>query len=274
MVLSKSRRTQPGFKRAVSLTPAATVQVMISLPWTFALLSFSSANGGTMSLKAKSLREEEKPAKADGQSDFSSQLKKNLVVKRAEETSRAWNAIWNNSWVRNAVNHTAYAWKLAENNTVLKPMVQELENTYSQLTNTSGNAAVPVVTHMETHGWNVGALLCAAILLLCPTCCCGLCALGNWMCFHKARKREYARLEEISEDSSDSDRPNLNCYHPWVLSFWNLDNRKLVEVLHQEIPLMLICPFLALLAAPWTTCEQGAPSWIYLIYFPLLARSR
>eukprot|EP00438_Fugacium_kawagutii_P026097 Skav226888 [mRNA] locus=scaffold1187:485198:490229:+ [translate_table: standard] len=48
----------------------------------------------------------------------------------------------------------------------------------------------------------------------------------------------------------------------------------MVDVLHREILLMLICPCLAWLAAPWTTCEKGSPSWLYAVYFPILVRSK
>ena len=37
---------------------------------------------------------------------------------------------------------------------------------------------------------------------------------------------------------------------------------------------MLACPLLALLAAPYTTCEAGSPSWLYILYVPVLARSK
>ena len=47
-----------------------------------------------------------------------------------------------------------------------------------------------------------------------------------------------------------------------------------MDVLHREILLMLICPVLAWLAAPWTTCEKGSPSWLYAVYLPILARSK
>eukprot|EP00438_Fugacium_kawagutii_P019645 Skav232818 [mRNA] locus=scaffold614:587314:588180:- [translate_table: standard] len=261
---------------------------MPSLPLTFVLLALSVAHEDIKALKAKSLREVEKPAKkADRQSAVWNLLNVNALVKRAEEdTSNAWNALWNNNLVRNAVNQTetdtTHAWKMAENNAVMKPILQEVESTYSQLTNaTSWNTMVPAVEHMETHDWTVGALLCAVILLLCPVCCCGLCALTNWINLSKARKQEYEQLEETSEATSDRQAdvsathcPNLSWCYAWLSRFWNFDNRGLAEVLHQEVLLMLICPFLAFLAAPWTTCEEGLPSWIYIVYLPVLARSQ
>eukprot|EP00438_Fugacium_kawagutii_P026092 Skav226883 [mRNA] locus=scaffold1187:380005:380841:+ [translate_table: standard] len=261
---------------------------MVLLPLTFASLTLSLAHEDITVRKANNLSEMEKPAKkANGQSNVWKPLKGNPVVKQAEEeTSRAWNGFWNNSWVRNAVNQTeadaTYAWKLAENNTVLRPVVQEAENTYSQLTNvTSWNATVPAVEHMETHGWNVGALLCAAILLLCPATCCGLCAWANYEHFSEVDKKAYEELEESSEATSHTDGDISAthlltfswCYH-LVSRLRNWDDLELGEVLRQEVLLMLVCPFLALLAAPWTTCEQGAPSWIYLIYLPVLARNK
>eukprot|EP00438_Fugacium_kawagutii_P026096 Skav226887 [mRNA] locus=scaffold1187:470623:473202:+ [translate_table: standard] len=270
---------------------------MMSLPLVFALLSLSLADGDIKLLQANNLSEVPKPAKkADGLSDFSNRLNENLVMKRAEEeTSRAWNALWNNSWVRNAVNQTetdtAYTWKMAENNTVLRPVVQEVAHTYSQLTNvTSANATVPDVEHMETHGWNVGALLCVAILLLCPAGCCAYCAWINcryfpWSCKQGydqlPQSREVSRIESVvsatsngsSEASSDTEA-NVSAAHHLVSKLWSFEDRKLGEVLRQEVLLMLMCPVLALLAAPWTTCEAGSPSWLYLVYLPVLARSK
>eukprot|EP00438_Fugacium_kawagutii_P026073 Skav226864 [mRNA] locus=scaffold1187:13368:14264:+ [translate_table: standard] len=270
--------------RSVRSLPAATNQVMASLPLTFALLALSLAHADITVLKANNLSEVEKPAKkADGQSHVWNPVNENPVVQRAEEeTSRAWNALWNNSFIRNAVRQTeadtTHAWKMADNNAVMKPIVQEVENTYSQLTNvTNGNAMVPDVEHVETHGWNVGALLCAVILLLCPAGCCGLCALGNYMEFSKARKKEHERLQRTSDtegDVSATPHPTLNWCYPSVSQLWNFDGRELCEILHQEVLLMLMCPVLALLAAPWTTCEEGSPSWIYIVYLPVLARSK
>eukprot|EP00438_Fugacium_kawagutii_P026093 Skav226884 [mRNA] locus=scaffold1187:388174:390597:+ [translate_table: standard] len=246
---------------------------MMSLRLVFALAFVSLAHGGITFLKAKSLSEVEKPArKADGQSDFWNPWNENPVVKQAEgETSRVWNAIWNNSWVRNVANQTereaTYAWNVAENNTVVKPMVQEVENTYSQLTNiTSGNSTVPDVQHMKIHSWNVGALLCAVILLLCPA--------GFWGLFAFQMLEESREASDAEVDISVSYHPNLNCCYCWVSRLWNFGNTNLQKVLHQEVLLMLICPCLAFLAAPWTTCEEGTPSWTYLLYLPVIARSK
>eukprot|EP00438_Fugacium_kawagutii_P026076 Skav226867 [mRNA] locus=scaffold1187:75612:77375:+ [translate_table: standard] len=159
----------------------------------------------------------------------------------------------------------------------MKPIAQEVGNTYSQLTHvTSGNTTVPNVERKKTHGSNVGAFLCAVILLLCPAGLCGRCA-WDYVEFSKAGKKEYEQLQQTRDTEGDVSaklHPSLNWCYPWVSQLWNFDGRELGEILHQEVLLMLMCPVLALLAAPWTTCEEGSPSWIYIVYLPVLARSK
>ena len=41
-----------------------------------------------------------------------------------------------------------------------------------------------------------------------------------------------------------------------------------------EARLMLVLPMVPLLAAPWTTCTGGMPTWAYIIYLPFLLKAK
>ncbi|CAK8997234.1 unnamed protein product [Durusdinium trenchii] len=52
------------------------------------------------------------------------------------------------------------------------------------------------------------------------------------------------------------------------------DVESLAQRLRCEARLMLVLPFLPILAAPYTTCEGGMPFWAYLLCIPFLIRSK
>lgn len=51
-------------------------------------------------------------------------------------------------------------------------------------------------------------------------------------------------------------------------------HREVGRKLRCEMRLMWLLPLLPLVAAPWTTCAGGSPTWVYLLYLPVLLRAK
>ena len=51
-------------------------------------------------------------------------------------------------------------------------------------------------------------------------------------------------------------------------------HREVGRKLRCEMRLMWLLPLLSLVAAPWTTCAGGSPTWVYLLYVPVLLRAK
>ena len=49
---------------------------------------------------------------------------------------------------------------------------------------------------------------------------------------------------------------------------------KIEKCARNEARLVLMLPLIPLVAARWTTCEGGMPTWAYLLYIPLLFRAK
>lgn len=45
-------------------------------------------------------------------------------------------------------------------------------------------------------------------------------------------------------------------------------------LIRREMRISLLYPLLPIAAEPWTTCEEGAPYWIYIAFLPLLLRAK
>ncbi|CAE7372140.1 unnamed protein product [Symbiodinium necroappetens] len=63
---------------------------------------------------------------------------------------------------------------------------------------------------------------------------------------------------------------------------WTIATEEIRKKMHQEVGrklrcemrLMWLLPLLPLVAAPWTTCAGGSPTWVYLLYIPALLRAK
>lgn len=137
-------------------------------------------------------------------------------------------------------------------------VAHELAHDYGELTNRSRE--IPVAHHpVPTYRWNLGACFCAVLLVLCPAFLCGACSWKNYLHYSSGLQGSLVHLRSEEEE---------NLLAP---PFSETDSS---NALRMEVLLMLICPFLPLLAAPWTTCARGSPSWLYVLYLPILARSK
>lgn len=162
-----------------------------------------------------------------------------LTVAREMDTSVKQDAV-------EAHEDTSSAW-----NTI----AQDVVHIYTELANNSpANMTLPDGEHPQI-AWNIGAVLVAALLVLLPAGCCGLCA---WKHYHQ---QTFSQIQQ---------RPGYSLLLPEVAG----DSEPLHKVLRREVLLMLACPALALLAGPWTTCAEGCPTWIYVLYLPILLRSK
>eukprot|EP00438_Fugacium_kawagutii_P033058 Skav208012 [mRNA] locus=scaffold320:111847:113816:- [translate_table: standard] len=198
------------------------------------------------------------------------------VVEPQDASPEAWKAFGQTSQAasRNSRNSTetneatSSAWNFTQN-PMIQQVAQDVAYMYSELTNPTENST-QMKPLTETYSWNLGATLCAALLVLVPACCCGFCAAINCWVFSKIPK-DYEGLEHglqaaqdgTSTDTEEDASPSCNCRTGWAARPWNFG--ELREVLHREVLLMLTCPLLTLLAAPWTTCEEGSPSWVYVV---------
>eukprot|EP00438_Fugacium_kawagutii_P026084 Skav226875 [mRNA] locus=scaffold1187:215085:216155:+ [translate_table: standard] len=188
----------------------------------------------------------ENPVVNQAQQEMSGGWNENPVVNQAEqERPSAWKAM-KNGVIKNTLKQTETratdAWKMAQNNAFLKPITEDMSHMWAELTN-STSVTIPHDEDRQVYAWNIGAVIVAALAVLLPMCCCGFCA---WA------RPTYGPL--LPEDS-DSER-------------------FLHTVLCDEVRLMLACPALAMMSGPWTTCAGGAPTWVYILYLPILLRSK
>jgi len=106
--------------------------------------------------------------------------------------------------------------------------------------------------------WNMGSMVAASIVLLCCCLCQGGCVVGA--CCGTAQGFIYEAAF---------------CLNPSYLFYAPLDSEDdRGRTLRREARLMALLPLLALAGASETTCEGGAPSWLYVIYVPILVRAK
>eukprot|EP00438_Fugacium_kawagutii_P026083 Skav226874 [mRNA] locus=scaffold1187:205759:209608:+ [translate_table: standard] len=176
--------------------------------------------------------------------DISDLKGKNLseVTKPAKTggPSDVWSRLNKNPLVKQAEEETSRAWNA---------VAQDVLHMFSELTNSTPANAIGDGGHPEI-AWNIGAVVVAALAVLLPVGCCGFCLWAH----------ANQTLDVLQQ------RPGYSLLLPEVSD--------LKKVLRLELPLMLACPILALMAGPWTTCATGCPTWIYVLYLPILLRSK
>lgn len=228
--------------------------IMVSLRLLFALFALSVGHEeDTRFVEVNNTKVESREAPG---SEMDRSNQESVVNQAQEETSSAWNAITKNGVIRNTVKQTD-AWKMAQNNTFLKTIAGEMAHVYTELTNsTSANMTISDGEHPQIYAWNMGAVVVAALLVLLPVGCCGLCAWAH------CDQQTFQILKQSAG------------YGSLLLGKVSGDADPFIQVLRPEALLMLACPALALMAAPWTTCAEGCPTWIYVLYLPILLRSK
>lgn len=114
-------------------------------------------------------------------------------------------------------------------------------------------------SHGTCHGTVDAMELWAVIvsgffLLSCVLCQGGIYLKWFTECCKDFASKPYTLIQEADEGESDVE--------------------SLAQRLRCEARLMLVLPFLPILAAPYTTCEGGMPFWAYLLCIPFLIRSK
>ncbi|CAE7314833.1 unnamed protein product [Symbiodinium sp. CCMP2456] len=85
------------------------------------------------------------------------------------------------------------------------------------------------------------------------------------------RKKDVEGLSQVLETAAADQRV------AWTKAKEQINKNMHPEVgrkLRCEMRLMWLLPLLPLVAAPWTTCAGGSPTWVYLLYIPVLLRSK
>eukprot|EP00438_Fugacium_kawagutii_P026086 Skav226877 [mRNA] locus=scaffold1187:232013:233249:+ [translate_table: standard] len=193
----------------------------------------------------------ENPVVNQAQEEISGGWNENPVVTQAEEKrSSAWKAMKNGvikNTLKQAETRATEAWNMAQNNTFLKPITEDMSHMWAELSN-STPVTIPHAVDRQMYPWNIGAVVVAALLVLLPMGCCAKCASIHYENFSQHKTSYHLLLPEVNGD--------------------------LRKVLQREVLVMLACPALALMAGPWTTCADGCPNFIYVLYLPILFRSK
>jgi len=125
-----------------------------------------------------------------------------------------------------------------------------------------------VHTDLEIE-WSWTALAASVVLL----CCCALCqfacaAFSIYVAYIEGVASTYDTLLGEDKDASAGDDKDSK--------ITGAKMEGILRIVHREMRMMMLYPFIPLLALldPRATCKDGLPTWIYLIYFPLLIRSK
>ena len=112
-----------------------------------------------------------------------------------------------------------------------------------------------------TYSWGFASVSCAVLCVLCPLVVCGIC-IACTGCFQELIKgSKYSTYIAMDIMDVGPDRSiDIPCLSPFGLK--------------GEMYFMLLLPLLPLIAAPWTTCADGAPSWMYAFPAALFLRSK
>eukprot|EP00440_Ansanella_granifera_P034033 gb/GFBE01036918.1/.p1 GENE.gb/GFBE01036918.1/~~gb/GFBE01036918.1/.p1 ORF type:complete len:483 (+),score=77.34 gb/GFBE01036918.1/:1-1449(+) len=116
--------------------------------------------------------------------------------------------------------------------------------------------------HRRDIPWTWQAWLVAGVFVIfgpgCQVLLLGLCACGKFA----MKGTETDLVDDLEE----------------VPLFWGAEQQatdtNVPKLLYRELRLMMLLPLLPLLAQASTTCEKGMPNWVYLIYLPILLRSK
>lgn len=105
--------------------------------------------------------------------------------------------------------------------------------------------------------WNVGSGVFAVLV----ACCCCTCQL---VCVLISCCGDHNIVDEVSTWCS--------CVGLIYKPLNQEDDIK--GVVLREMRLMLLYPLLALMLSPWITCTDGAPTWAYFVFLPLVLRGK
>eukprot|EP00929_Paragymnodinium_shiwhaense_P030354 TRINITY_DN17227_c0_g1_i2.p1 TRINITY_DN17227_c0_g1~~TRINITY_DN17227_c0_g1_i2.p1 ORF type:complete len:421 (+),score=31.18 TRINITY_DN17227_c0_g1_i2:152-1414(+) len=100
---------------------------------------------------------------------------------------------------------------------------------------------------LEPIPWSIGAYVAAAVIF-CSCCLCQTPCTFAWL------------MNIFLVWKGESKSPELP--------------DKVMRIVVREAWLMSVLPLLSLLGAPFTTCEEGVPTWLYAIYLVILFRAK